>query len=400
MWGLNMLRCGFSSDSAMMNVTPVQNIFIIEYMPKAPDAYVKVYLYGLMQCCCRAMEGADMEFALGLSGQEIVEAMLYWQQQGLLAIRSDDPLEVEYKNIAAAAPVGGGVRRYGELVKALQDVVGTRVLTPAELDKIYDWIEIFGFEEAAAVLLVKHCVEKNGAKVKIQYMDKTAKSWADAGILTAVEAEAHLAAQGELSSGAQSILKRWRRNRRATQDELELYRKWTEEWGMTGEEILAACPAMTAAEKPSFAYLNSILENARLTGTVKDYISAQDAIAELARQVFLRAGIKKTPTSAQKEQMEVWSRAWHMDPELILLAAEYAADSSTPFAEIRRLLTDWHEKGVRSVAAARREYESAKAQKQHRGTQAPHAMDYPQRKYTADDLKHIGIKLLDEEEEG
>lgn len=39
-----MLKCMFSNEHAMMEMTPVENIFIAEYMPKAPDDSVKVYL--------------------------------------------------------------------------------------------------------------------------------------------------------------------------------------------------------------------------------------------------------------------------------------------------------------------------------------------------------------------
>ena len=44
-----MIRCGFEQGAALMGCTSVQNIFILEYMPKAPELYCKVYLFGLMQ---------------------------------------------------------------------------------------------------------------------------------------------------------------------------------------------------------------------------------------------------------------------------------------------------------------------------------------------------------------
>ena len=49
---------------AMFDATPVQNqLILLEYMPSAPGDYVKVYLYGLMRCCCHPSEeivpGAD-----------------------------------------------------------------------------------------------------------------------------------------------------------------------------------------------------------------------------------------------------------------------------------------------------------------------------------------------------
>ena len=54
-----MIRCGFEQSAALMGCTSVQNIFILEYMPKAPELYCKVYLFGLMQCGCRRLENAD-----------------------------------------------------------------------------------------------------------------------------------------------------------------------------------------------------------------------------------------------------------------------------------------------------------------------------------------------------
>ncbi|NCB30316.1 MAG: hypothetical protein EOM66_02795, partial [Clostridia bacterium] len=163
-----MPQCSFSRATAMASMTPVQNIFIAEYMVKAPDPYVKVYLYGLMQCHNPALAEEDMAFALEMGEQELAEAFLYWQAQGLINILASDPLRVEYKHPAAAAPLsGGGARRYAAFNAALQDALRdalgqsgkARVFFPGEMQKIYDWIEVFSLEEAAVILLVRHCLE-------------------------------------------------------------------------------------------------------------------------------------------------------------------------------------------------------------------------------------------------
>ena len=85
-----MIRCGFEQGAALMGCTSVQNIFILEYMPKAPELYCKVYLFGLMQCGCRRLENADLCASLGIDSAKAVEAFLYWQDMGLL--RRDDIL--------------------------------------------------------------------------------------------------------------------------------------------------------------------------------------------------------------------------------------------------------------------------------------------------------------------
>ncbi|MDR0840109.1 MAG: DnaD domain protein [Christensenellaceae bacterium] len=392
-----MPQCSFSSESAMMNVTPVQNIFLIEYLPKAPENYAKVYLYGLMQCYCPALGGVDMAFALGLSEQQVVEAFLYWQTQGLVRIAQDEPLCVEYSGLSSGATVAvGGARRYGALVSALQNVIGARVLTPAELSKIYDWVEVYGFDEAAAVLLVQYAISQKGPRVKIQYIDKIARSWANEGVLSADDATRRIEFERELQSGAQAILRRWRKSRLATEDELELYQKWTREWRLSLEDILAACAALTAAEKPTFAYLDAVLQNAKLSGGTQEYARRQSAIGDLATQAFERAGIPRKATATQRMQLETWVYTWHMPPELILLAAEYAAASSKQFHDMDRRITLWHDNGVTVVSAAR----AFERQPKPSGPPAtkPRALNYSQRAYSADDFKSIGIKLLDDED--
>ena len=275
-----MIRCGFEQGAALMGCTSVQNIFILEYMPKAPELYCKVYLFGLMQCGCRRLENADLCASLGIDSAKAVEAFLYWQDMGLLRIVEQEPLSVEYLSVQAG-PVTGGTRKYAPLVSALRQVCGARVLTPGELSKIYDWIEVFGLEEAAAVMLVRRCMELKGPSVKIQFMDRMAREWAKEGVLTAADAEQRIKLDTELQGGAKAILARWRKGRMATEDELALYKKWTEEWGMTLDEILSACPAMTSSDKPTFAYLNAILEGMRMEGGVQEAIKSAALTGEI-----------------------------------------------------------------------------------------------------------------------
>ena len=82
-------------------------------------------------------------------------------------------------------------------------------------------------------------------------------------------------------------------------------------------------------------------------------------LAELARRAFARAGLKRTPTSSDRQQVELWCSDWCMNSELILYAAELASKKSTPFAEMKRMLSDWHERGIVSVSAARKKPSAA-----------------------------------------
>ena len=45
-----MPYCSFDEGAAVFDATPVDNMFITEYMLRAPGDFVKVYLYALMLC--------------------------------------------------------------------------------------------------------------------------------------------------------------------------------------------------------------------------------------------------------------------------------------------------------------------------------------------------------------
>ena len=94
-----MALCSFSSTLAMNSSTLVDNTFINEFLPSAPDNAVKVYLYGLALC---SMPNKDdncldsMSTALNLSQDQIYEAYSYWQQMGLVQIIAKSPFEIKY----------------------------------------------------------------------------------------------------------------------------------------------------------------------------------------------------------------------------------------------------------------------------------------------------------------
>ena len=396
------MHVSLERGAAVSGVTPVQNLFIMEYMPKAPEGFAKVYLYGLMLSACRGFETLDLPGGLGISEEEALEAFLYWQEMGLVRIIETAPLNVEYR-MSAAAPSRGGGRKYAGLIAKLNNHCRPRVFSPQELTKVYDWIEIFGMDEETAVMLVRRCMNMKGPKVSIQYMDKAARAWADDGILTPDLADQRILMETELNSGAKAILNRWRISRRPTEDELELYRRWTEDWGMTHEEILAACPATTAADKPTFAYLDGILAKMRLRGGVNEALSSENTANEVARQMYVRSGIQDLPTTNEKQTVYIWLNSWHMEAETALYAAELSAGVSRPFAKAAKLMEGWHEKGITTYSAAKEEYEKSLKEKEtnrHRysSNSKSYFMHHQQREYSDEELEKIGFNLLEEDE--
>ena len=77
-------------------MTPVDNLFFTVYMPEADGMFVKVYLYGLMQCYHASLADDSIAEMLGITESDVRCAFVYWQAKGLVRIASDEPLVVEY----------------------------------------------------------------------------------------------------------------------------------------------------------------------------------------------------------------------------------------------------------------------------------------------------------------
>lgn len=392
----------FLKDKELMGVTPVENIFISEFMPAAPELALKAYLYGLMQLSNGLDD--DLTAVLGCSDEELINAFAYWEKLGLVEIlRGDKPI-VRFFNVKEAL---SGARtdtrgaKYGTLVEKLQAVLGTRMLTGSELSKIFDWVEVFGFEQDAAVSIAARCLDKKGARTSVAYMDKTARSLAERGAFTCEAVKARFAEEDRMKNGAGRIYRRWNRSGSPTEDEIALYEKWTKEWGFDEAAIDLALPKMTAASRPNFKYLDEILSELHSKGAVdeealKEADRRSDFTAELARNAFIRAGIKSKPSAEQKLHFEEWYYDRAVSAELIFLAADYAKGQYQPFASMKRTIEAWLGEGISSVPAARESYEKngGYAKKKNSTTRSLNYMHG--KKYSEDELKELGISLGEE----
>lgn len=389
-----MQICRFAPDALYYEATPVENSFLLEHMHHADGVQLRVYLYGLMLCRYPAMAGAALEDALQLKAQEIFDAFAYWQREGLLAIRSVEPLEVEYFTPSSRATQKSLVPgKYHSLVQASQFLFSPRVLRASELRQLYDWVEVYLLSEEVVLELLAYCVKRKGKSISMQYMDKVARSWAEQGVDTVEAARAQTQAHEALTDGAAKILQRFMRIRPATRDELDLYQKWVGEWGFTEEAVLAACPALTSADKPSFKYLDSVLKSLHEGGirTEDGVLAAMSGDEEerlLANEVFAKLGLARAAKLSERKELMLYVRGG-LEKALLLYAAAQSFERERPYAALKRLLKEYEENGIKSVDAAQ---EYTPKQRESKKPKAD-ALDYEQKSYVEQELQHIYIDL-------
>ncbi|MEG1525521.1 MAG: DnaD domain protein [Clostridia bacterium] len=348
----------FSTDAARHELTPVDNRFILEYLPHATGLAVQVYLYGLMQCFHSSTSETSVADAMGLSDNAVLDAYAYWQTQGLVLIRCEKPLTVEYLGFEAAASAEQpSPAKYAKLVSALNSLTAPRMLDLRELKHVYDWIEVFQLDEDAVLELVSHCMSIKGRRVSINYISAVAQSWAESGIHTRADALQNVENYDLRKHGASTILREWNKRRKPTKAEMALYDKWIGEWGFTDEAIQSVLPRLSVSGTPNFIYLDEQLEQLHRTNqtAASDIATGDIKDAEeraFARLVFERAGKLEPATKTQRAQIAMYAKDFSMPRELLLFGAEQCRGANEPFGLMKKIWNDWHEAGIDTIEKA------------------------------------------------
>src|SRR5665647_2732152 len=82
----------FMFKNKVNEYTPVSNIFIDKFMPRARGEFVKVYLLGLKYCACGEIGATSSVIAntLGLLETDVVNAWSYWNDENLIKMTPID----------------------------------------------------------------------------------------------------------------------------------------------------------------------------------------------------------------------------------------------------------------------------------------------------------------------
>ena len=338
--------------------TAVPNRFI-KSCAGAPENYIAAYLLGLMYSSTQESIDLSMFCArLGMSESGVIDAFEYWQKKGFARIINSDQFCFEFGDLAAYAEDNLYTER--DFNQKLQKLFGSRQLSPHDYLKIYDYTDTFGLDKKVVLALAEYCIAKKGRRVSISYMDKVAKTWAEESIDTEDKAREKIASYSVAASGILTVLRRLGIMRRATEDEIALFEKWTGVWGFTLEAVLTACAHTTAAREPSMKYLDRILDRLYADGqTTSRQISESKMHSETAKadiQTLMRIiGTPATRPSLEHENLyRKWTAIYGFDMDMLKLAAELTGQNGKKqFNALDAILTDWYNDRVTTPETAR-----------------------------------------------
>ena len=350
-----MAFCGFAKGAALYDATPIENMFLMEHLPAAPAQYVKVYLYARMLCLYPELGAgvSDAAAMLRMDEDAVLDAMSYWEQQGLARRLSDQPPAFELLPVNAGAVNGAAAMdrayyEYRDFNADLQAFFPDQMLHPAEFRSAVEWINVMGFSQEAVLLAVKHEVESARSKSPrpsslFRRLDRKMLEWSKRG-LTAPEAlEREFRFAEDVRRTAAEALKRMGIRRAPTEDELDAVRRWLEVWRYTPEQVLDACGETIKARTPTIAYLDAILKNR---------LSEGDYHGDLAAVLKELSGRGEPPTPDELEKY-AGLRAAGFEAETIRLAAiQCHRKRKTRFEDLEWMLTEWQKLGLFARDAA------------------------------------------------
>ncbi len=214
----------------------------------------------------------------GATRAQIEEAIAYWQNAGILT-------EVQVSREAEALPVAaaedkGHLDRAAQLphyntaetatfltthpsapglIDCCQQELG-KIFNTAETETIIGLLDYLSLDPEYILLLCAHSAKRG--KKSLRYIEKTAISYHDEGILTYEQLEAHLKKIDAADDAERALRDMFGIGKRALiKKEREAFFRWTAEWGMPMDVISHAYEiAVGRTKEPSVPYTNAILE--------------------------------------------------------------------------------------------------------------------------------------------
>lgn len=358
----------FVNDPAsfLWNATAVSNAFFCEYMPAAPEGYVKVYLYGLMA----AREGLgdtirmveDLAIALGMAAPEVEKALRYWERCRLMERVRDNPPQYRYLSVPQAALMHQQTQpdeQYESFAQALYSLFGDkRKLHGGETVLAYEWVEQLGLSPEVVLMLIRHMISTRGVNFSFKEAQKIAGEMSSEKITTLEAAEMMFSRSESAWKGAKKVLSRLGKRRNPSEDEIDLYLKWTVQWGFAPKAVEAACVETTKGD-PSFAYLDKILEGihqrsggkATTAEKVGRFLKGEQDETARVREMLAAVG-QKTAVVDEGMRLVYRSLCDQASHEIVILAARQVGKrkGSHSLDQVGELIEAWNNRGLKTEA--------------------------------------------------
>ena len=378
--------------------TPVENLFINEYMKAAPGDYVKVYLFALMYSGLDAkLTNADVAKALGLDPEDVLKAWTYWEKQNLIrkhmkGSESGFDYDVEflvlkeqlYGQPAAPQTSVQSISRLMEdppikqMIMDIEQITG-RVFSSSELQKILSWIE--DYQMLPETITYAFSYAKKQRKNSLKYVHAVVQDWGSRGLRDVASVEEDLGKKDRRHTMQRRVFQALGFARNATEEEQRIIDSWFDELGMSLETVLDACSRTSGISSPNINYVNKVLQNWNKEGKTEK--AESDELT--GRQIMEYYDLLRQTEEAEARQrtQEVYAKV----PKIQKIEDEITALNS----ELSRIIISDTVDKKKAGAKIRQEMERLNMEKAFLLTENDYELDYMDIHYTCPLCKDTGL---------
>lgn len=257
-----------------LNFTPVSNVFIEKYMPKARGEFIKVYLLMLKYNNSGEMGASSSILAssLNLLESDILNALNYWNDEGVLKLTPIDKMgnyNIEFVNLVDdLKPKNKEVNLLEALNKTstkdmlndIERLLG-RPLSTKEMTTYLGWQEDFNFSSELILILLEYCVSKG--KSDYRYIEKVAIAWHNMNISTIDDAQNYIKKNEDKWIKIRHVLNYLGiKNPDLMKPQEEMLEKWIIDYAFPLEVIEKACNiCFQRLNRSDFKYIDGILSS-------------------------------------------------------------------------------------------------------------------------------------------
>ncbi|MDO5301112.1 MAG: DnaD domain protein [Tissierellia bacterium] len=263
--------------------TPIENIFLHDFLPSAPGEFVKVYLTGY-HMAVSGLSGGDVEIAqlLGTSPAEVARAWDYWELQNvitreLLPNGQSGIIFIRLKELYAQEAYRREAPKEDRFVDSLSNPKIAQLFTKVQyylrrelpyqrkLD-IASWMDSYNMPPELIIEAFRYATEQKN-NTKLSYIEAIVRGWADENVRTPEALEENFKKHDANYFFYRKVMGAMGLGQRDFSPKLftELM-EIRDGWPMKEELIMAAAQRTERQRNPNFNYFTAILRNWREGG--------------------------------------------------------------------------------------------------------------------------------------
>ncbi len=323
-----MAFCSFSKEIQNSNKTLIDNLFIANFMPTAPENAVKVYIYGLYLCQNpNEININAMAEDLNLTIKEVKDFYKYWEEYGLVSIITNEPFTVSYFPINEVNTHYKRFKpeKYEDFTKAIQVIISERMLSISELQEYFSLMENSPLRPEALLMICKYCVDLKGANITYKYIIAVAKDFINRGLTTTELVEKELSNYFASTKEIAEILRALKTTRKIDVEDIKLYKKWVDKYNYEQEFILSVITLIKCKNINKLdSFIDELYSNKCFTTEeAKEYFKNKENLINIAKNVNKTLGIYiEVVDNAVINYVSPWT-AMGYDEETLLFIANY-----------------------------------------------------------------------------